>query len=143
MKKWSGGDSPGMSPSSKNIHLVASDSSESDRKENRRALRKALRILEEFRAINPAMPIQHAATYLVIAIHGDDATQADIMEALHTTGPATSRNTRALGEETFRGTEGYNLVSKTPDPEHGLRYFYKPSTKGRMLSSRIKAILED
>lgn len=82
---------------------------------DRRALRRLLVALEEFRKIDAEMPIQQAVIFLNVAIEEGISLRA-VAAKVGQAHSSVSRNVAALGEMHRLNKPGHNLIITREDP---------------------------
>lgn len=110
--------------------------------ENEKALRKLLRLLEEFRKLDPEMPLQQAVTFVEVALRpGISVTELSdrVGQALS----STSRNVAALGEVNRNRQQGHNLVVAKEDPLERRKKIVSLTPKGRRVAETLITLLEE
>lgn len=105
-------------------------------REDRRSIRTALRVVEAFRTIDVEMPIQTAATFLIIA-ENEGISQQDIKDRLGMASSTASRNVAALSERHRLGKPGYNLVVQREDLEDRRRKTHHLTPQGRAVLRQV------
>lgn len=99
-----------------------------------RDLREHLRILNEFRKIDPWLHGQAIYCFLQIAqnvfVMGKDMRVCDIGALMDTSSASASRNLRALVD--------HELVSLYENPDRRIEKFIEVTKKGRALARRIR-----
>jgi DNA-binding MarR family transcriptional regulator len=108
------------------------DSTRSDR----RCVRTAFRVIETIRGVDIDMPIQTAATFLIIA-ENEGCTLADIQTRLGMASSTASRNVASLGERHRLGKPGYDLIIAKPDLQDRRRRLHYLTAKGRVILRQI------
>ncbi len=98
-------------------------------KEERRALRKALTILEDFRALDAEMPIQTAVTFMIVALNEGLALK-DVADRLGMASSTASRNVAALSKHHRLGKQGHDLIENREDPMERRRKIHTLTPKG-------------
>jgi DNA-binding MarR family transcriptional regulator len=101
-------------------------------------LRCALRIVEEFRNLDPDMPVQQLATFLNVALR-ENPTLIEVGNLTGQTSASTSRNLHALTAVHRSGKPGLDVISIQPDPLDGRFKRANLTTKGQELVRRICA----
>lgn len=104
--------------------------------EARRSVSYALRVVEFLRIIDNDMPIQTAATFLIIAQH-EGLSAVEIKERLGMASSTASRNIAALSERHRLGKPGYGLVLQREDPLDRRRKTHHLTPKGRRLLGQL------
>lgn len=107
-------------------------------------LRKLLVALEQFRAINPSMPVQQVQTFLFVCEHEDDPNGVsirDISDALGFSHASASRNVAAFTDWTRHRTEGPSLLTAVEDRMHRSHKKVTLTAKGRHLRDTITELI--
>lgn len=99
-----------------------------------------MRILEEFRKLDPDLPIQYALSFLTLASNeglslGELATRLGIAQS------SASRNVAALSEWHSFGKPGLDLVEAKEDPRERRRKLVTLTPKGHALVETLREIL--
>jgi len=99
-----------------------------------------MRILEEFRKLDPDLPIQYALSFLTLASNeglslGELATRLGIAQS------SASRNVAALSEWHSFGKPGLDLVEAKEDPRERRRKLVTLTPKGHALVATLREIL--
>lgn len=86
-----------------------------------RNLKKTLIAFEQFRAINPAMPVQQVQTFIFVCENQDNhdgVSIKDIAEGLGFSQASASRNVAAFTAWTRHKREGPDLLVAIEDPQN-------------------------
>lgn len=111
--------------------------------DNIRAIRKANRLLSQFRtSIDPNIPAQVLQTFLTVAMN-EGKSLTEISELVGSNLSTTSRHLLELGERNRRLEPGYNLVDRRTDPMNLRQNCYTLTTKGKLLVAEIVKLMED
>ncbi|MFD2261621.1 MarR family winged helix-turn-helix transcriptional regulator [Lacibacterium aquatile] len=99
-----------------------------------------MRVLEEFRKLDPDLPIQYALSFLTLASNeglslGELASRLDIAQS------SASRNVAALSAWHSFGKPGLDLVEAKEDPRERRRKLVTLTPKGHELIERLRDIL--
>ncbi|HET8727699.1 MAG TPA: MarR family transcriptional regulator [Alphaproteobacteria bacterium] len=101
---------------------------------------RLIEVLEEFRRLDPDMPIQYALSFLTLARH-EGLSIRELAERLDIAQSSASRNVAALGEwHSFR-KPGHDLVQAKEDPRERRRKIVTVTERGRDLLARLDALL--
>lgn len=104
------------------------------------SLVRLARVLEEFRALDPDMPIQYALSFLTV-VEEEGLSLRDLSARLGIAQSSASRNVAALGEwHSFR-KPGLHLVEAREDPRERRRKIVTLTAKGRALAARLDAMM--
>ena len=99
-----------------------------------RDLKEHLRIINEFRKLDPWIHGQTIYCFLLIAqnvfVMGKDMRVMDIGELMDTSSASASRNMRALVD--------HGLVSLYENPDRRIEKYIEVTTKGRALARRVR-----
>lgn len=107
------------------------------------ALMRMLAALEEFRKLDPEMPIQQAVTFLVIAAN-EGLSLREVAERTGQAHSSTSRNVAALGEVHRYGKPGHRVIAATEDPLERRKKTITLTHKGRtVLKTIIDSVVPD
>ncbi len=105
--------------------------------EERRA-RRLLKIIEEFRKLDPDMQMPMAATFLLVALN-DGISRTEVMGRLGVAGSTATRNLMGLMQQGRLGRPGHGLVDQEVNPEERRWRMHSLSPKGRAV---LRAMLE-
>jgi DNA-binding MarR family transcriptional regulator len=108
-------------------------------------IRKAIRLLEEFRKLDQELQMQAAVTFLLIAEAGDEGIrQLDLQNRLGMSQASASRNVALLTKVHWRGPkyEGHDLVAREEDPNDRRNKIVRLTARGRRFLSTINNIME-
>lgn len=108
----------------------------------RRRLTYVSRLIEGFRSADPEMPMQTAATLMIIALN-EGCTLVDITERLGMASSSASRNVSYLSKVHRLGKPGLNLVETRVDVMDRRRKHHHLTPKGRALVTRLLETMED
>ena len=106
------------------------------------ALKKAHKIIEEFRKLDENMPIQQAAVFLTIAMH-DDLSQKEVAEMAGLGQGSTSRNVSAFLKLNRFKKPGFDLIENKPDPSELRVKRHRLNKKGERIAQTIADIMGD
>jgi len=97
-------------------------------------------VLEEFRKIDPNMPVQYALSFLYVARH-EGHSMRELKDFAGLSQAAVSRNVSALSNVHKRKGGGYELVATKEDIENRrLKRLYLTSKGRRWVRSIVKAL---
>lgn len=102
---------------------------------------KGLLMLEEFRKLDPEMPLQTAATFLTIALE-EGITMKRLGEKLGISQSSCSRNVAVLSKHHRLNKPGHDLVYAAEDPVERRRKIVCLTAKGKRILESIVNILE-
>lgn len=108
----------------------------------KKAYIKGLRMLEEFRKLDPDMPTQLAATFLTIA-NEEGVTMKTIGDRLGISQSSCSRHVSILSKRYSIDKLGHDLVYAIEDPAERRRKIVFLTPKGKRVAESLLAILED
>ena len=109
------------------------------------ALKRLENVLEEFRKLDPEMPMQTALTLLFVYRQQDNDTEAsikDIAEAIGMSAAAASRNVSRLSKVGVKQQQGHGLVETFEDPLFRVRKCVRITPKGRRVIQTIEELLQ-
>jgi DNA-binding MarR family transcriptional regulator len=99
-----------------------------------------VRVLEEFRRLDPDMPIQYALSFLTIARH-EGLSMGDLAQRLDIAQSSASRNIAALSKWHSFGKEGHDLVEAHEDPRERRRKIVRLTARGHHLVAVLRALV--
>lgn len=108
-------------------------------------MKKLLVSLEQFRSVNPNMPVQTVQTFLYVCEHEDDpegVSIKDIAIALEFSHASASRNVAALSSWTRHRKEGPNLLEAQEDVMHRSHKKVTLTAAGRRLRDTLRSLME-
>ncbi|HYE53042.1 MAG TPA: winged helix DNA-binding protein [Azospirillaceae bacterium] len=103
-------------------------------------LNPLVRVLEEFRTLDPDLPIQYALSFLTIA-QNEGMSIRDLSERLGIAQSSASRNVAALSKWHSFGKAGHDLIEAVEDPRERRRKIVTLTPKGRALAERLGDLL--
>ena len=103
---------------------------------------KGLRFIEEFRKIDPEMPLQMAATFMVVAIR-KGITMKELAETLGISQASCSRNVAALSKWHRLNREGHDLIYTEEDPIERRRKIAFLTPKGKRIAETLRALIAE
>ena len=109
-------------------------------------LRTVERVLEEFRKLDPEMPMQTAMTLILTSRHQDKdggVSIKDLANLLGVSTAAASRNVAKLSKYGNKAKQGLNLVETFEDPQFRVRKYVRITAQGNRVLNAIKEIIED
>lgn len=101
---------------------------------------RLLKVEQLFRLADEEVPAQLVTVFCYIASHDPCHMQA-IMEDCGLTANSVSRNTDWLSKTHRLGKPGMDLIRKEVDPVDSRRKIVTLTSKGRLISNQIRAIL--
>ena len=104
-------------------------------------IHRALKVIEEFRKIDPEMPIQQASAFMYIVTH-EGCTMKAVAEHLGMSQAASSRNVAALSEWHRLKRPGAGLVTSEADPYEMRRKVITLTPKGKRVAETLSNIME-
>jgi DNA-binding MarR family transcriptional regulator len=99
-----------------------------------------VRVLEEFRRLDPDMPIQYALSFLTIA-ENEGMSMGDLAQRLEIAQSSASRNIAALSKWHSFGKAGHELVEAHEDPRERRRKLVSLTERGKRLVAVLKSIV--
>ncbi|GGF32889.1 hypothetical protein GCM10011611_43830 [Aliidongia dinghuensis] len=99
-----------------------------------------VRVLEEFRRLDPDLPIQYALSFLTIA-QREGMSMGELAQHLGIAQSSASRNIAALSKWHSFGKAGHDLVEAHEDPRERRRKLVKLTPKGQRLVEILQAIM--
>lgn len=108
-------------------------------------IRHLLIALEQFRGINPNMPVQTVQTFLYVCEHENDPEGVSIKDigiALEFSHASASRNVAALSNWTRHRKEGPSLLEAHEDVMHRSHKKVVLTSAGRRLRDTLKGLME-
>ncbi|HYD98556.1 MAG TPA: MarR family winged helix-turn-helix transcriptional regulator [Alphaproteobacteria bacterium] len=101
---------------------------------------RLIEVLEEFRKLDPDMPIQYALSFLTLA-QGENLSIRELAERLGIAQSSASRNVAALSEWHSFAKPGHHLVVAREDPRERRRKIVSLTAKGEHLLARLEALM--
>lgn len=112
--------------------------------DDKKNLRKIIRLIEEFRKLDPEMPVQTALAFLYTAqlqTKDDGVSIKDIGVALDMSSAAASRNVSKLTEFGVKSQGGHGLLETREDPMYRVRKNIALTAKGkRVLNTLLETV---
>lgn len=105
------------------------------------AINKLMMFIEEFRKLDPEMPLQMAQTFLYVSTKPEDnpPTVKDVAGYLGVSQASASRNVMALTDVSRHRREGHDLLRTSENPLNRTQKLIEVTPKGkRVLSSILK-----
>src|ERR1700735_1350075 len=99
-----------------------------------------IRVLEEFRRLDPDMPIQYALSFLTIA-QNEGLSMGDLAQRLGIAQSSASRNIAALSKWHSFGKAGHDLVAALQDPSDRRRKIVSLTPRGHRLVAALRALV--
>ena len=109
------------------------------------SIRQLLLALEQFRAVNPNMPVQTVQTFLYVCEHEEDpegVSIKDIAIALEFSHASASRNVAALSEWTRHRRQGPALLEAHEDMMNRSHKKVTLTANGRRLRDTLKEFMK-
>lgn len=100
-----------------------------------------LEFLEEFRNLDPDMPIQYATSFLYICRY-EGLSIKELMDLIGLVQSSTSRNVAALAEWQKFEKPGLGLINTTEDPKDRRKKTIELSQKGKELVTKLQAVMD-
>jgi DNA-binding MarR family transcriptional regulator len=107
----------------------------------KKAYGKALKLFEELRKVDSDMPLQMAATFVMVA-NNEGITMKDLGQRLGMAQSTCSRNVAALSKVHRLNKPGHDLLYATEDPAERRRKIVKLTPKGKRVAESILEIME-
>lgn len=104
------------------------------------ALSTLIRVLEEFRTLDPDLPIQYALSFLTLA-QNEGLSMGELAQRLAIAQSSASRNIAALSEWHSFGKPGLGLVEAREDPRERRRKLVSLTGKGKAFLHRLTALM--
>lgn len=104
------------------------------------------KIIEEFRKIDPEMPMQTALAFITVSKYGDTPNGVsikDISKIMGMSTAAASRNISKLSKVGAKLKKGHNLVETFEDPNFRVRKCVKLTPLGLRVMKSLEDILDD
>lgn len=107
-----------------------------------KAYSRVIALIEEFRKIDPEMPLQTAVTFCTVAAE-EGITMKRLQEKLGFSQSSCSRNVASLSKFHRLNKPGHDLLYTTEDPHERRRKIVMLTPKGKRVAESIKAVFED
>ncbi len=104
------------------------------------ALPTLIRVLEEFRTLDPDLPIQYALSFLTLA-QNEGLSMGELAQRLAIAQSSASRNIAALSDWHSFGKPGLGLVDAREDPRERRRKLVSLTAKGHAFLHRLTALM--
>ena len=104
------------------------------------ALPTLIRVLEEFRTLDPDLPIQYALSFLTLA-QNEGLSMGELAQRLAIAQSSASRNIAALSDWHSFGKPGLGLVEAREDPRERRRKLVSLTPKGHAFRHRLTALM--
>ncbi|MFY7778204.1 MAG: MarR family winged helix-turn-helix transcriptional regulator [Elstera sp.] len=104
------------------------------------ALPTLIRVLEEFRTLDPDLPIQYALSFLTLA-QNEGLSMGELAQRLAIAQSSASRNIAALSDWHSFGKPGLGLVEAREDPRERRRKLVSLTAKGHAFLHRLTALM--
>lgn len=109
--------------------------------------RKVSKILEEFRKLDPEMPMQTALSLICVSMYQDNTNGLSIKELSQMLGVSTAAASRNISKLSKVGAKnqrnGLNLVETTEDPNYRVRKCVRLTPHGERIIKALKEIIDD
>ena len=99
-----------------------------------------MRVLEEFRKLDPDLPIQYALSFLTLA-ENEGISMRELAERLGIAQSSASRNVAALSKWHSFGKPGLDLVQAEADPRERRRKIISLTPKGHTLIATLRDLM--
>lgn len=107
----------------------------------RRAARRLLAAIQEFRTLDPDMQLPMAASLLIVALN-DGVSRTEVMEELDVAGSTATRNLMGLMAQGRLGRPGHGLVSQRVNPDERRWRMHSLTPEGVAMVRRLAAIVD-
>lgn len=110
-----------------------------------KTLQKLVRVIEEFRKLDPEMPVQTALSFLYAAQLSEKTGGVSIKDigiALNVSSAAASRNVSKLTEHGVKSVGGHGLLQTEEDPMYRVRKRIALTPKGKRVLATLKEIMQ-
>lgn len=115
-----------------------------EEEENRRRKFMAFgKALDEFRRLNPSMPVTQIQAFLMVVVDENDMSMSEFAKRSNLKISTTSRYLLDLGTPRHSEDTAYDLIVRGVDPTEPRRARYSLSRKGKALANRLSDILKD
>ncbi|KKL50736.1 hypothetical protein LCGC14_2302510 [marine sediment metagenome] len=101
---------------------------------------KAIRLLEEFRKIDPIMPIQTAVVFLTVASE-EGINMSDLAERADITQASCSRNVGSLASYNRHKKAGHGLLTSREDALERRRKLVFLTDEGRIFAQNVLKLI--
>lgn len=105
-----------------------------------RTLDYGFAILQEFRKLDPEIPLQTASAFMLVASR-PGVSMDEIGRTLNMSQASVSRNVAALSVMQKKDKPGHGLVQAKEDPEDRRRKLVDLTEKGTVIASRVAALV--
>lgn len=107
------------------------------------AINKLISFIEEFRKLDPEMPLQMAQTFLFVSTKPDDnlASVKDVADHLGVSQASASRNVMALTDVSRHRRDGHDLLRTFENPVNRTQKLIEVTPKGKRVLSTIFKIM--
>lgn len=113
-----------------------------DPERKRKLIRRALRVCEEFRKLDPEMPLQRMMTFLEVALAGDDGISgSDLTTRVGNSQSSASRHIGILGEFSRGATPALHVVKAAANPMDRRVQLVKLTPKGQRVIDQLIEVL--
>lgn len=106
-----------------------------------RTITRARNLIAAFQTVRQTMPIQIAATFLLVA-QFEGRSAREYMDITGLSEATMSRHLLDLGVRNRNKEPGYGLIEQSQNPEDMRKNVYKLTAKGRSLLRIIEGIME-
>ena len=100
-----------------------------------------MHVLEEFRKLDPDLPIQYALSFLTLA-QNEGMSMRELAERLGIAQSSASRNVAALSKWHSFGKPGLDLVQAEEDPRERRRKIISLTPKGHELIATLREMMQ-
>lgn len=113
-----------------------------DAEKKRKLIRKCLRVMEEFKKLDPEMPLQQMITLIEVALSTEDGiTVSDLAVRVGNSQSSASRHVAILGDYGRRNTPALQVVKATVNPMDRRSQTVKLTPKGQRVIDQLVEVL--
>ena len=113
-----------------------------DTEKKRKLVRKALRFLEEFKKLDPEMPLQQAITFIEVALaNGEGISVSDLAVRVGNATSSTSRNVAILGDYGRGKSPALQVLKAVTNPLDRRSQLVKLTPKGERVIDQMVEVL--
>ena len=107
-------------------------------------MQRLITLLEEFRKIDPEMPLQTATTFLLVSEHSErdnGICVKDLAQLLGISSAAASRNVAKLSKVGVKSQQGHGLVEAREDPMYRVRKTVHLTPQGERVIRTLEELM--
>lgn len=113
-----------------------------DPERKRKLLRRTLRVMEEFKKLDPEMPLQQMITFVEIALASEDGISvSDLATKVGNSQSSASRHVAVLGDFGRGKTPALQVVKASVNPMDRRVQIVKLSHKGKMVIDHLLEVV--